>query len=268
MTRLFTNELVPVVKQDRQRVTRHETVRYSEHFLGALSVPDYRRPAPGYPWVKRIEGASRLWSRNGKRRWPAVFGTPNAPHGLVTIGVDPAARAQSATLYWGDNRNIMVDRSLAFESGIKIATVPTGGTRFVAGFAGAWNADPDAIECSAWVRLDGSGEVFAEMDDGETDIRASTGIVVEVDYEIIFRIDCRDLSDIKFFACVGDHGRYTRFARICADTRFAWTERPMTRRIQPFFSAVKSANSGEGLLQVDYVRFRASRDVPASHYSL
>jgi hypothetical protein len=112
--------------------------------------------------------------------------------------------------------------------------------------------DKDTVAESAWFRLDASGALDVETDDGSTNTDdTSTGLTLVAGTYYIFRIDFSDLTDVKF---------YVNGARYAASTTHDLSALTATTGLfQPYFSIDKAVSVGVGTMDVDYVKIWGAR---------
>ena len=175
----------------------------------------------------------------------------SSAQGLVECAVTAAALEDEGILYMDDNRQFLITQGVVFEARIKLSTLPTTDTEAIWGLAGDYSKGPDAITYNIFFTADGSGEIFCEKDDGAggSDQSATSGVtVLNTDWKV-YRIDCRDVTDIKFFI---------NGARVAAGTTFPYIATAANATLQPYMGVYKLLN-GEGKILVDYVRVWGNR---------
>lgn len=201
-----------------------------------------------------------LAESGNQARWATVATNLNTspglvadePNGVVQITVDSDDNAEQGVLYWGDNTSLDLSKGLIFETRLTFETLPTTGTETVAavfGLADDTGATLDDIATNLWFRVESSAQtaLLIEGDDGNTDTDdqdASTTLAAGT-YNI-FRIDCSDTTDVRFYV----DGTYVGSIAL-ADLTAA------EAKVQPYFSvqkAVSSANTGTGTMYIDYVK--------------
>jgi hypothetical protein len=140
----------------------------------------------------------------------------------------------------------VLNQALGFEARIKLSVLPTGSVVAVIGLCGDHNAAVNTVAESIWFRADGSGALTVETDDtvNETSLVA-TGITLTTGVWAILRIDCTDISDVKF---------YINGERVAASTTFNMSQ-VATLALQPVARIGKQgAATTVGTLLVDYIR--------------
>jgi hypothetical protein len=176
----------------------------------------------------------------------------NAINGHVTLPIDNTSEAQETGLTFGDALRFGMALKPVFECGLALATLPTTGVVFVWGLATAKNATPDSVTQHAWFRLQATGAVLCESDDTATDNDdKATGITLVAGVQHIFRIDCSNSSDVRF---------YIDGARVASSTTFTFAGgTPATLALQPYFQGMKASGTGVGVMTLDYVRVTQNR---------
>lgn len=172
--------------------------------------------------------------------------------GVWRLALTATSEAQDAGLYWGDQTSICVLNDVSFETKIDVAVLPSVSATAVWGMAGDHNLDKDTVAEHAWFRLDASGTVKVETDDGTTDTDdTATGITAVAGTANIYRIDFSDLSDVKF---------YIDGARVAGSTTHDLSALTTTTGLmQPYFSVDKAASVSVGTLDIDYCRIWGRR---------
>lgn len=124
----------------------------------------------------------------------------NGANGAANLSLTNSNTIELAGLSWGDQLSLAMAQGLVFEAVVKFTTLPTGAVVAVIGLASATNAAVDNIAESAWFRLDGSGAVTVENDDGTHETsKIATGVTVTTADRVVLRIDCTDKANVKFF---------------------------------------------------------------------
>jgi len=145
-----------------------------------------------------------------------------------------------------DQQNRDASRPLlccSFEARAAFSVLPTGSVVAVLGFIGDHNADPDAINRSAWFRWDGSGAVTVETDDGTSETsKVATGLTVTANEFHVYKVDlCFETLECRF---------YIDGAQVAASTTFAYDSGVS---LQHYLRIGKEAAAAAvGTLVVDY----------------
>jgi len=175
----------------------------------------------------------------------------DAEGGIFGIELTNANEAQEGVLCQDDNRNFDVTHGLIFETKLTINTLPTvlaefqwglGDDYVVAGF--------DALSYCIGFDVDGSGALNVYKEDGVTTQVVSTGLTLGAGTYYVFRIDCTDLTDIKFFV---------DGVQVCAATAFPFAATGANAVLQPYTVGYKSGGTGIGLLYMDYIKIWMNR---------
>lgn len=206
-------------------------------------------------------------STNAGARWTTVETSldtaiglvDDATNGVVAIGVGATDQTELGALYNGDNLQFSLKNGLMMEFRGTFSVLPTTAdstlTSAVLGLASAHNATIDSVATNVWFRLDGSGALKWESDDGNTDDDDNaTGTTLVATTNNIFRIDARSLANgVKFYVdstLVGTTGDL--------NTNLTASE----AKVQPYFrvSKVKGGkNVNTGTFQLDYIRVWQNR---------
>jgi len=179
----------------------------------------------------------------------------NSVNGVFLLTFTADAEVQDTVLFHDDNRSFDVTHGVIFEAGINIVELPTSTAQIVFGMCGLDALDKDAVVENAWFKLDGSGAVVVETDDGAggTDNDdVATGVTAVIGTYNIYRIDFTTITDVKFFI---------DGVRVCASTTFDMSTLVggTTARLQPYFSQDKDADAGKAITAIDYVKILSNR---------
>lgn len=169
----------------------------------------------------------------------------DAPNGVIGLALDATSEIQLAGIDWADQRTLVLNQGLIFESRFRLSVLPTGAVIVVVGLEGDHNAAVDTVAESIWFRADGNGQITVENDDtAHETTKVATGVTLTTADWIVARIDCTDIADIKF---------YINGSRVAGGTTFNMNTVP-TLALQPVARVSKGAATTVGTLQVDYVR--------------
>lgn len=216
-------------------------INFYDDFIGAFTViPAAGALESGCTWAKKIVGAAP----------PTVALVANTAQGVAQCALTSASQKQDAGLYWADDRRFLITQGVVFEARVKVSVLPTDVAEAIWGLVGDWADGPDNITYSIFFTADGSGEIFCEKDDAATDESATSGVTVTTGDWKVYRIDCRDVADIKFFI---------NGARVASGTTFDYTATGANATLQPYLGLYKASGSGVGTIQVDYVRIWGNR---------
>lgn len=222
----FNQRLTYFDNATQERVLPLAPVTFYDDFLGNAIASD--------AWGTRDTGAAT----------EAVVA--DAPNGVVGLALDNTNEAQLAALDWADQRTLVLNQGLIFEARFRLSVLPTGSVVACIGLCGDHNAAVDTVAESIWFRADGNGAITVETDDTSHETsKVATGTTLTTSDWIIGRIDCSDISDVKFFIN-GD--------RVAASTTFNMSQ-VAALKLQPVARIGKEAGATTvGTLQVDYVR--------------
>lgn len=210
-------------------------VTFVDDFIGSdVVIPAAGSPESGCKWVKKIVGAGP----------PTVAVVADGLNGIVACALTSDSQKQSADLYMNDELQFSVKQGLIFEAVITQSVLPTLGAESVIGVVSAWADGYDAITYSAFFTCDGDGEIICESDDNVTDASASSGVTVLNTDTVVLKIDCTDITDIKF---------YVNGNEVAGSTTFSWAASAANSKVQPIAGMYKASGAGVGTLQVDKI---------------
>jgi hypothetical protein len=214
-------------------------IYFYDDFLGAYTaLPAGATPESGCTWATKIVGAG------------TVALVADGATGIAQCALTNANQKQDAGLYWADDRRFLITQGVVFEARVKVSVLPTDVAEAVWGLIGDWADGPDNITYSVFFTADGSGEIFCEKDDDNTNQSATSGVTVLTTDWKVYRIDCRDVTSIKF---------YINGARVASGTTFPYVATGANATLQPYFGPYKATGTGVGTIQVDYVRIWGNR---------
>lgn len=171
-------------------------------------------------------------------------------NGVARFPLDSTSEAQQSGHSWGNQRSLALDHQIIIEYRAALSVLPTLLSEAVWGLAGDTNAVFDTIAQGIWFKADGGGAIVVETDDGTTDNNdVATGVTLTAGEYAVFRIDCTDATDIKF---------YIDGNRVASGTTFSANATP-TLALQPYAAIGKASGAGLGVLDVDYVRVWSQR---------
>lgn len=213
---------------------------FDEDFLGSsLVIPAAASAESGMAWVKKIVGAAP----------PTAAVLDDETNGVLACTLTSASEKQNAEVYFNDNLQFNLTYGLIFEARFNPAVLPTGNAEMVLGLVSAWADGLDAATYSAFVTLDGSGEIICESDDNATDSSATSGVTLTTADWAVVRIEY-DSTGLRFFV----NGN-----RVASSTTFAWAATAGNSKVQPIVGCYKASGTGVGTLYVDYVRVWQNR---------
>ena len=224
--------------EEFEHVHPFNPILFYDDFMGAYTViPAAAAAESGCNWIKTVVGTG------------TVAALANTAQGVVECDAPVAAAEQEAILYMDDDRRFLITQGVVFEARVKLSVLPTTDTEMVWGLAGDYSKGPDTVTFSIWFSADGSGEIFCEKDDDNTDQSVTSGVTVTNAQWKVYRIDCRDVTSIKF---------YINGVRVATGTTFPYIATGADATLQPYIGAYKLLN-GTGTLLVDYVRIWGNR---------
>jgi hypothetical protein len=160
------------------------------------------------PWVHDV---------NGTAGTPTVDYVSGEGAGVLRIALTTNSERQDAYLSFGNNLLINMSKKPVLHMRLRLnpdasaAATLSADERLVFGFASSITNsedDVDAVATNCWFRIgDGAdNNIYVETDDATTDYdydaadgAADTGVDYTTDAFHDYKIDCSDLSDIKFF---------------------------------------------------------------------
>jgi len=170
----------------------------------------------------------------------------DAPSGVLELALTATNEVQLAGVDWGNQRPLVLNQKVMFETRVRFTTLPTGAVIAVAGFCGDHNAAVDSVAESAWFRLDGSGAITVETDDTihETS-KVATGVTLTANQWALLRIECDQIGALRF---------YINGARVASATTFNMSQ-VAALALQPVVRIGKEgAATTVGTMEVDVVR--------------
>lgn len=227
--------------EEYEHVLPFNPIYFYDDFLGAYTtIPAAAAEESGCEWTTQLVGAAP----------PTVGLVADAANGVAQCAMTADGQAQSAFLYMSDDRRWIITKGVVFEARVKVSVLPTLLGEAVWGLAGNYGV-PDNIAYSVWFSADGSGEIFCEKDDVGSDQSVTSGVTVTNTQWKVYRIDCRDVTNIKFFI---------NGVRVAGATTFPYIATGANATLQPFLGCYKVApDTGLGTIQIDYVRIWGNR---------
>ena len=213
---------------------------YYDDFLGAwLTIPVGGSAESGCDWaVKDTNNATeiKLGDESG---------------GAVRLLFTSASEEQEALLYQDDNRNFDVTHGCIFETKLTVDVLPTAVAEIQFGLGDDYvKGGFDNLTYCVGFDLDGSGLFYAAKDENDSDQNVTTGVTLVAGDAYIFRVDCTDVTDIKFFI---DGVQYA------SSTDFPYVATGANAILQPYFSVYKGSGAGLGSVTIDYVKIWQNR---------
>jgi hypothetical protein len=179
----------------------------------------------------------------------------NQHGGVVTLELDSQNEKQEAGIYMGDALNWDLDKGPIFEARVAVRLTGTAQTEMYFGLANAYVEGPIAEADAgptvhAFFCFDASLTPTIHTDDTSNDNDAvATGVTAVEGSFNIFRIDCTNIADVKF---------YIDGARVGSGTTFDMSTGSAVVT-QPFFMVHKETSAGLGKLDIDYVKVWCAR---------
>lgn len=214
-------------------------VVFYDDFIGAdVVIPASGAPESGTKWTKKIVGAAP----------PTVAKTADGVNGLVDCSLTAASQKQDAAIHMNDELMVSIAQGAIFETRLALSTLPTLNGVASFGLWGAWADGGSAYRVG--FEVPAGGLVAAESDDNATDTSASTGVTLVAGEYHIFRIDCTDQADIKF---------YIDGERVAGGTTFVNAASAANSKSQPHIGMYKASGAGLGVISLDYVKIWQNR---------
>lgn len=187
---------------------------------------------------------------------PSLDFDDDAAAGTYTIAHSATDEAQNLTLYGGDQLTIPLSGNPIIQMRWKLTFSGdnfSADQRFVIGLASARNATLDSVATHAWFRVEGANlNLLWETDDNTTnDDDNDTGIDITDDGFIETRIDCTDLSAVRFYVDTGDGAGWRQVGS--GDMSAG------TGNLQFFAEIQKDAGAETDSFTVDYVSIISAR---------
>lgn len=213
-----------------------------DDFVGAgkVVIPVAASAESGMGWVKKLVGAAPT----------TVVGLADAANGAIECALTSDNQKQDAGLYHDDQRGFDLTTGLIFETRIKISVLPTDVAEAVFGVLGDWADGPDNITYSVFFTADGSGEIFCELNDAATPLTDTSGVTVLATDWHTYRIDATNVADVRF---------YIDGVHVATGTTFVYAATGADAILQPYLGLYKATGTGEGKIEVDYVRIWQKR---------
>ena len=216
--------------------------------------------------TQRIEGATLelkddfLCGVVNTNRWTEVEvgdSTKAISGGILTYHLHVTGETEEAGIYSRDSKDFNLDKGVIFECRLAVHVAPTVGGEFLIGFQNdnygtgsnrILNADETAIYSAfGFYATLGSGLTAAIRTDDSVNASGiiSSATTVVLDAYHIYRIDCTDVTSVKF---------YIDGVRVAPTTTFVMSQGSNVM-VQPIVMAQKNgADAGLGDIYVDYIK--------------
>lgn len=211
---------------------------FDDDFIGGghtAGIPAAGSPTAGYPWVKKIVGTGP----------PTVALVSNAAGGQIAATLTSTSEKQDAALYWNDNLSLDATKGLVWAGRLQLTVLPSVAAVLARwGLQSAWIDGP--LNAAEYIRFGatGSGLIVMETFDGTTTTLANTTLTVNTTDFHNYRIDCTDVTDIKFFI---DGVQYN------TAKQFAFAATGASAILQAYMSMYKASGVGVGTLTADAI---------------
>jgi hypothetical protein len=230
-------------QQSFETVRRMSPLWWVDDFVGAgsVTIPAAGSAESGVAWVSKIVGAAP----------PTVAGIANGAGGQIACTLTSASQKQDAALYQGDQFNFDVTKGLVFEARIRLSVLPSvAGVQAVWGLSSAWIDGPDNASDYLEFGASGNGAILLRSQDGTTQNSIASGTTVLATDWHIYRIECFDLTDIRYYIDGG---------RVSANNAVAFAASGAAATLQPYLSVYKASGAGVATLLVDYIKLGVAR---------
>lgn len=214
-------------------------VQFYDDFIGAdVVIPAFGSVESGVAWAKKIVGAAP----------PTVAKVADGVNGSVLCSLTADDQKQDAVLAMNDELMFSIAQGAIFECRATFTTLPTLSAKSMIGLFGAWK--DGGSDYRVGFEIPAGGVVTCESDDNTTDTSAASTITLVASTYNIFRIDCTDQADIKF---------YIDGVRVCESTTFNNAANASNSKVQPHAGLYKASSAGVGVLSVDYIKVFQNR---------
>lgn len=214
-------------------------VAFADDFPGAdVVIPAVASPESGVKWTKKIVGAAA----------PTVAKTGDGVNGFVLCSLTADDQKQDAALNMNNELMFSIAQGAIFETRLSFTTLPTVLAKGSFGLWGDWADGGSAYRVG--FEVPAGGVVTCESDDNATDTAAASTVTLVASTYNIFRIDCTNQSDIKF---------YIDGVRVCSSTTFANAASAANSKAQPHLGLYKASGVGVGVMSIDYVKIWQNR---------
>ncbi len=205
---------------------------YDDFIGGDVVIPATGADESGCKWTKKITGSA------------VVAKTGDGVNGLVACEAESTGEAQEATLQMDDQLMFSIAQGAIYECRLSITTTPTLEAVVSWGLHGAYAAGGSNFRVGFEVTAADMVAV-CESDDNSTDTPVTSGVtLVEGEYNI-FRIDCTDQADIRF---------YIDGVPVAGGTTFVNAASTSNAKAQPHCGVYKASGEGVGIVSIDYVK--------------
>lgn len=207
---------------------------FHEDFDSITTIPGDGSKANGTPWVDDITGAAP----------PVTSIVADAPGGVVQHALTADSQAQDATIHFDDTRYFDLSRGLVYQALMRCTVLPTSTATAHIGLTSDHSAGFVNTSYNVGFTVAASGALSINMDDNATLTAISTGLNLTVDVWYVLRIECFDLTKVRYYVNGVNYGGSSA-------TPYAATGANLV--LQPYQGVYKASGTGVGTLQVDSV---------------
>lgn len=207
---------------------------FHDDFDLLTSIPATASKANGTPWASDITGAAP----------PVNSIVADAPGGVVQHALTADSQAQDATIHFDDTRYYDLTRGLVYQALARVTVLPTSTATLHLGLTSDHAAGFVNTTYNVGFTVAASGALSINMDDNATLTAISTGLSLTVNEWYVFRIECFDLTKVRYYVSGVNYG---------ASSATPYAATGANAVLQPYQGAYKASGAGVGTLQVDSV---------------
>lgn len=196
-----------------------------------------------------LDNSAGIWTVTETQINTTAAITADTANGILCMQLDADNNAEVCSVDFGDQKCFDLKSGLIYEARVNLGVLPSGsGTIAVWGLGSARNDDADAVATNCWFMAKGSGLIYWETDDGDTDDDDnSTGVtVIATDWKV-YRIEVVQTAANTATA-------YFYIDGVLVGTGSFTALSDAEALVQPIFQIYKGATTQVGTLNVDYVR--------------
>jgi len=224
-----------------ETILRYSAVNLDEDFTGPGFSTLATSATAGCAWIKKTVQTGGT---------PSVGPVANAAGGVIRLSLDNTSEKQEATLYAADVLNWDMTKSAIFEARISNHVLPTTNVEIVFGLQSAWIDGPDNASYYAQFQQSASGVVNFRTKDGVNTLSNASAVTLVADAFHIFRIDARDVTNIRFFI---------DSVEVSASGQMTFAATGANAILQPYVSVYKPSGTGVGSVDVDMIQVGINR---------
>ena len=170
-------------------------------------------------------------------------------NGIMELTLAADSEAEIVAIDWGNFQAIPATRAPLFQCRLNVAVLPITAERMVWGLQSARNSTLNSVATNLWFRLEASGALLMESDDGTTDNDdQATGVTLVAGTYYVFTIDARDKNAVTYWIADADGFNHRKLGTLAAAAL------AVTDLTQPVFAVQKDSGTGVPSMYIDYVR--------------